>query len=245
MADGAHVLDFGGEPIVFAVMHTSRRKTVSISVGYDGIRVLAPAELDDDHVVGVVRKKAPWILRKQAAYRELGGPPIEREFVSGETFYYLGRAYRLKVVADSSAVVTRIKSKGPNLLAPTPRELEPTLKRAAIKSGLRQWYCGRAKQHFPRRAAILAAKIGIVPPPVRIVDQSKRWGSCDARGRIRLNWRLVMAPTSLIDYVIAHELCHVLEHSHSRQFWRSLEVIMPDYEERVRKIDRLGHLFVW
>jgi hypothetical protein len=91
----------------------------------------------------------------------------------------------------------------------------------------------------------MAALLGIATPTVHVVDQSKRWGSCDARGRIRLNWRLIMAPMSLVDYVIAHEACHVLEHNHSRRFWRSLETIMPDYEARVRRLDRTGHLFVW
>nr|WP_277356842.1 M48 family metallopeptidase [Brucella melitensis] len=76
-------------------------------------------------------------------------------------------------------------------------------------------------------------------------DQSKRWGSCDARGRIRLNWRLAMAPMPLVDYVIAHEACHILEHNHSRRFWRSLEAIMPDYEDRLRRLDRMGHQFIW
>jgi predicted metal-dependent hydrolase len=86
----AHSLDFGGELISFSIERTSRRKTVAISVGFDGVRVLAPADLDDDRVMKIVWKKTPWLLRKQAAYRELGGGPPPREFVSGETFYYLG-----------------------------------------------------------------------------------------------------------------------------------------------------------
>ena len=78
-----------------------------------------------------------------------------------------------------------------------------------------------------------------------VVDQSKRWGSCDIAGRIRLNWRLVMAPLSLVDCVIAHEVCHIPEPNHSRRFWRSLETIMPDYDDRLRRLDRMGHQFFW
>lgn len=238
-------LTFGGEVVRFAIERTSRRKTVSISVGYDGVRVLAPAEMDDAEILDIVRKKGPWVLRKQAGYRELGGAPLEREFVGGETFQYLGRPYRLRIVPDDNATVTRISARGSTLVAPVLPQALPLISRSAVRSGLRLWYRERAKAQFPIRARALAAQLGIATPSLQVVDQSKRWGSCDVRGRIRLNWRLVMAPMSLVDYVIAHEMCHVNEHNHSRQFWRSLETIMPDYEERVHQLDRTGHLYVW
>lgn len=238
-------IDFGGEPISFTVERTARRKTVAISVGYEGVRVLAPSDFDDDRVVAVVRKKGPWVLRKQADYRELGGHPAVREFISGETFHYLGRAYRLKVVPDSETVVTRITARGSLFIAPVPANANVAIRQAAIRSAFRHWYRAHAERHFPMRARAMAELLGIPTPTVRVVDQSKRWGSCDAGGGLRLNWRLIMAPMSLVDYVIAHEVCHVVEHNHSRQFWRSLETIMPDYERRIRKLDGLGRLFIW
>lgn len=240
-----HELGFGGELIRFAIERTMRRKTISIAVGFDGVRVLAPWDMDDAHVIEIVRKKGPWVLRKQAAYRELGGTPIRREFVGGETFHYLGRAYRLRVIPDAGAVTTRITARGAALIAPVLPEMSPIIRRTAIRSALRHWYRDKAKERFPQRAKAIAEMLGIARPPVHVVDQSKRWGSCDTRGRIRLNWRLIMAPMPLVDYVIAHEACHVLEHNHSSRFWRSLETIMPDYEVRLRKLDRLGHLFMW
>jgi predicted metal-dependent hydrolase len=244
-AVNVRTIDFGGEAISFLIERTSRRKTVAISVGYDGVRVLAPVDVAEDHIFGIVRKKGPWVLGKQAGYRELGSTPGGREFVSGETVHYLGRAYRLKVVADKATVATRIIARGSQLTAPVPADVDEMIRRASVRSGLRLWYRERAKAHFPVRAMAIANLLGIPTPTVHVVDQSKRWGSCDARGHIRLNWRLIMAPMSLVDYVIAHEACHVLEHNHSRRFWRSLEIIMPDYEVRVRKLDQLGHLFFW
>ncbi|MCO4317328.1 M48 family metallopeptidase [Phyllobacterium sp. 21LDTY02-6] len=246
MTDAAqHSIFFGGETIVFLVERTARRKTVAISVGFDGVRVLAPSDLEDDRVLGIVRKKGAWLLRKQAAYRELGGQPVAKEFVSGETFHYLGRQYRLKLIPDESAVVTRVAARGSTLVAPVLPNGHASVQRAAVRSGLKHWYRARAIQHFPARTRMIADMLGIAVPPLKIVDQSKRWGSCDAHGRIRLNWRLIMAPMHLVDYVISHEACHILEYSHSRRFWRSLQVIMPDYEKRVRELDRLGYLFVW
>ena len=151
----------------------------------------------------------------------------------------------MNVIPDDTAVDTRISARGSTLVAPVSLQASPLIRRVAVRSGLRLWYREQAKTHFPVRARRMAALLGIPTPSVHVVDQSKRWGSCDARGHIRLNWRLIMAPMSLVDYVIAHEACHVLEYNHSRRFWRSLQTIMPDYEARVRELDRMGHLFAW
>ena len=218
---------------------------MAISIGYEGVRVLAPSDMEEERIVGVVHKKGPWLLRKQADYRELGGAPVVREFVSGETFHYLGRPYRLKVVPETGTIVTRITARGSALIAPVPADSGILIRRCAVRSALGHWYRDHAKRHFPVRARAIAGLLGIPTPAVHVVDQSKRWGSCDVHGAVRLNWRLIMAPMSLVDYVIAHEACHVLEHNHSRRFWRSLETIMPDYESRIRQLDRLGHLFIW
>ena len=180
-------------------------------------------------------------MRKRARYAVLGGAAMAREFVSGETFHYLGRPYRLKVIQDASAVLSRVTACGASFVAQVQPDASQPIRRVAMRDALRHWYRDHAKIDFPARAAVMAELLAIAPPPVRVVDQSKRWGSCDARGSIRLNWRLIMAPMTLVDYVIAHEACHVLEHSHSRRFWRLLETIMPDYEKRARQLDRLGH----
>lgn len=236
---------FGGEEISYVLSRTARRKTVAITVGFDGVRVLAPNDLNDSRVSEFVRKKAAWVLRKKALYSELSGVAAPKEFVSGETFHYLGRPYRLKVVCDPTAVVTRITARGSNLIAPIMSEHDLIIARSAVRSGLRQWYIAHANIQFSRRVKSVCQVLGSEPRSISVVDQSKRWGSCDAKGRIRLNWRLVMAPVSLIDYVLAHEVCHVGEPNHSRQFWRKLETIMPNYEERSRNLDRLAHMFLW
>ena len=246
MSDGdiQHIY-FGGEAISYALSRTARRKTVAITVGFDGVRVLAPNDLNDSKIAEFVRKKAAWVLRKKAMYSELSGFVSPKEFVSGETFHYLGRPYRLKVVSDPMAVVTRVTARGSNLIAPIMPEHDPIIARSAVRSGLRQWYIAHANIQFSRRIQVVCRALGSDPRSISVVDQSKRWGSCDATKRIRLNWRLVMAPVSLIDYVLAHEACHMLEHNHSHRFWRMLETIMPDYETRIRKLDSLGHHFNW
>lgn len=240
-----HCICFGGEEISFLVTRTSRRKTVAIAVGFDGVHVLAPKDMSDFEVSKYVRQKAPWVLKKQSMYRELVQEIPAKEFVSGEAFHYLGRPYQLRVIEAEETVLTRVSARGSTLVAPVPTNENEAIRRISIRGGLRHWYISKAKIHFPKRMKMVSTSIGIVAPSLRVVNQSKRWGSCDKSGNIRLNWRLVMAPVSLIDYVIAHELCHTFEHNHSRKFWRSLETIMPDYEERIRRLDSLGHSFIW
>lgn len=238
-------IDFGGEEIEYSLIKTSRRKTVAISVGFEGVRVLAPSDLDDRRISDLVRKKAAWVLRKKAVYSELSGVLSPKEFVSGEAFHYLGRPYRLKVLRDPEAIVTRVHARGANLVAPVMPGLDTLVAKSSVRSGLRQWYISKAESQFSKRIKTVSNLLGHAPRSIAVVDQSKRWGSCDAKGRIRVNWRLVMAPVSLIDYVLAHEVCHMIEHNHSRQFWRMLETIMPDYELRIQRLDALGHQFSW
>jgi predicted metal-dependent hydrolase len=236
---------FGGEPISFSIDRTDRRKTVAISIGYGDIRVLAPRDMPDRAVEAVVYAKGPWILRKQASFAELGSHPAPREFVSGESFKYLGRPYRLKVMRHSSKSATTVAARGSTLVATVPSGLTAGPQADAVREGLVSWYRAKATHHAIARADVLALRLGVERPHVLIVNQSKRWGSCDAKGTVRLNWRVVMAPMTLVDYVIAHELCHLLERNHSRRFWRTMEILMPDFESRARELDRLGPSLIW
>jgi len=241
----SHQVTFGDEQIDFVLDRTARRKTIAISVGHDGVRVLAPRSVPEATVHRTVHRRAPWILRKQASFAELGKRPLPREFVSGEAFQYLGRAYRLKVMKRQRVSNTRIKASGAHLLALTPSSLSDAATSDAVRQSIIEWYKQHAEVHARTRTRFLSERLGVATPTIRIVGQSKRWGSCDAKGIVRLNWRLFMAPTALVDYVLAHEMCHLIERRHSRRFWRQLEILMPDFDERIRRLDRLGPTLFW
>lgn len=241
----SHQVTFGGERIHFVLDRTARRKTIAISVGYDGVRVLAPRTATEDTIHRTVHRRAPWILRKLASFAELGQRPPPREFVSGEAFQYLGHAYRLKVMKRQRVSTTRIKASGAHLLALTPSSLSAAATSDAVRQSMIEWYKQHAEVHARTRARFLSERLGVTTPAIRIVGQSKRWGSCDAKGVVRLNWRLFMAPTALIDYVLAHEMCHLIERRHSRRFWRQLEILIPDFDERIRRLDHVGASLFW
>lgn len=238
-------LRFGSRDIAYTVERTRRRKSIAISVDLTGVRVLAPVDAAPEEIEATLQRKAAWVLSKLSLVEEMGPGSAPREFVSGETFHYLGRAYRLRVLPDASAVATRVRLSGRHLLAPISIDLDERLARIAVRRGLIVWYERRARERLPERIAFFAERAGVRPPHLLVRDQEKRWGSCDGRGRIRANWRLMTLPLPLIDYVLAHEVCHVIEPNHRPPFWRLLEVVMPDWEARRAALRSAGPRFAW
>jgi predicted metal-dependent hydrolase len=123
--------------------------------------------------------------------------------------------------------------------------------RLCVKAGqqarnwLIQWYRERARQRLDARVPIWAERVGVYPVSVLVRAQRTRWGSADARGNLRFNWRIVQASTRLFDYVVAHELVHLLHPDHTRDFWATLGRLMPDYETRREKLRVIGRAMVW
>jgi predicted metal-dependent hydrolase len=239
MKDGSMTkgsIPFGRRRINYRLCRTDRRKSVTIAVDPAlGVLVNAPATLATDRLRAVLRGKAPWILDRLRRIEELHRPS-RREFVSGESFPYLGRCYRLKVVREKT---------GRPRTALSGRRLRAVVgvsdgRLSTIREMLRQWYARRAARRLPERAALWAGRLGLQSPRVVVRDQAKRWGSCDRRGRILINWRIVMAPLSLVDYVVAHEVCHRVQPHHGPEFWKLLGRLMPDWESRRTRLRREG-----
>jgi predicted metal-dependent hydrolase len=113
----------------------------------------------------------------------------------------------------------------------------------AVRRALTKWYRRLAGKRLPQRVEIYATRAGVACPPVLIRNQEKRWGSCSSKGELRFNWRIIMAPMSLVDYVVAHEVCHLEVRDHSPTFWRLLGTILPDYEERRARLRVKGRLY--
>jgi predicted metal-dependent hydrolase len=231
---------FGGTAIAYTILRGRRQKTVAIGVdAIEGVRVRAPHDTPVARIDEIVHRKARWIVERRRRHEDLPPPPGPREFVSGETFLYLGRQYRLKVM--------KRKTKNPASVRLTAGYLRVTGTRSEseVRRQLEDWYREHAKQRLPERVAIWAEKLGLTPATVLIRDQRKRWGSADAKGNVRLNWRIVQASQRLVDYVVAHELVHLRYADHTRGFWADLGAVMPDYEERREELRQVGRMLVW
>ncbi len=232
VSEQGHVL-FGTSTIDYRVERSNRRKTVTVIVDpAEGVVLKAPSNVSGQRLHDVVIVKGPWILHKLMEYRELGSPPAPREYLSGESYLYLGRQYRLKVQRVDKMDNPRASLRGEFLIVEIDKDLKGEMRGKAVRGALTHWYRKQAGRRLPERVEIYAARAGLEYPPVLIRNQEKRWGSCSSKGELRFNWRIIMAPMSLVDYVIAHEVCHLVVRDHSSTFWKLLGTILPDYEER-------------
>lgn len=216
-------------------VHRSERKNVRIVVNPDlSIMVYAPQKATLDQVDNVVNKKARWIAGKLDSIEMYHPLPAPKQYISGETFVYLGRQYRLKVVNGASGTA---KLSGKYLWV----SVSDRSNREEAEKVVSDWYREHAQAVFERylsQCSIVTARHGVPEATLSIRKMKMRWGSCTPSGRIILNLFLVQAPVHCIEYVIMHELCHLKHHNHSPGFYRLLTRCQPDWRIRKETLDR-------
>ena len=204
------------------------------------VKVAAPEDSSDDEVLRAAKKRARWIYQQLREFRKQLTHITPRRYVSGESHYYLGKQYVLKVLIkpDQAAGVKLLRGQ----LEVNVREY--TTER--VKIALEGWYKVRAKDVFHKRlGAVLEQALWVDKrPPLRILTMQTQWGSCSPNGRITLNPLLVKAPRECIDYVILHELCHIAEHNHSERFYRLMGQVMPNWELLKKNLDTKANLYL-
>jgi len=215
-------------------------KNARIIVDYRGVlgELDEAMKTDADYVAieAFVKRRGPWILRQLRELARYDNPvnPLPRQYVSGESYRYLGRQYRLKVIADT--VERIVLSRGWLTISVA----DPADHRA-VQRLIHGWYRAKAERVFNERLIAChgrVAALGITLPSLGVRTMKRRWGSCSKTGKVTLNLKLIQAPRALIDYVILHELCHLVELNHSPRFWALLTRVIPDWE-RLR--DELNH----
>ena len=214
-----------GFPFQVEVVRTDRKRSASIRLLGDLVKVSVPITLSDSRIRNLVTKRTPWIKNK---LREQSDRPITppKEYVSGETVTYLGKNYRLKVLIGDQP---SMKLRGGYVEATvTKADRDP---KNSIRSLLKEWYKSHAENRLGEKTKRFAKIIGVKPSSVTVKDYKSRWGACSISGDISFNWRIILAPHSIIDYVVIHELCHMLEHNHSSKYWKHVERYVPNWKE--------------
>lgn len=237
-------IQFGQTTLTYRVVHSPRRKTLAILVdAQTGIEVRVPPGTADQTVQEAVRRKAAWLVQKLEPTRATPAKPIEREYVTGESFSLLGRQYRLEIKTTNLDSFGRAYLRGRFIAVEVQRYLDEEARRATVRAAL-EGLCRRtALDRLPGRIGHFARNLGLAMPEWSLADQDKRWGSCSTSGHLRFNWRLMMAPIALVDYVIAHEVCHLVHADHGTAFWALLRSVMPDYEQRKGRLAEEGRRF--
>ncbi len=219
----------------FEVRRSARRKTLGLTVDRAGELVVhAPEAADEQQLRLWIGKKLLWVHKKLAEKEELRPRRRPLEFVTGESIFYLGQSYRLRIVDDQEQPLT---FDGEWFI----------LRRAdqiAATAQFRKWFIQSGSDWLAGRVKVLLPKIGGVEAAVDVRDLGYRWGSCGKQGVLHFNWRVLQLPVHLADYVVAHELVHRIEHNHTPRFWKTLEHAMPDCRTRESELEREWHCYV-
>jgi len=212
----------------YQIIKRPRRKTASISVKPDcSVRILVPETLPEDKIVELVNKKSRWVKKMIEHFHELQRNHREKEYVSGELFSYLGRNYRLNVVADGAAQAVKLVNGRFNVHVPS--EISGAVRDQIVREQLIKWYQEHAVDQLTTKTGQYGRQMKLLPVSVGVKGYKSRWGSCHSDGRIYYNWRLIMAPHRVVDYVVVHELSHLVHGNHSKEFWKLVGSILPDF----------------
>lgn len=211
------------------VIRRDRRRTASIQVSpANEVSIIIPKDLQDDKIKSLIKRKTPWILSKIKFNKEVKYPHKPKEFVSGEAFQYLGRNYRLKGITGEDEGVD-LRNGRLNVRVSPGDSVSCDEK---VKSLLAAWYIRNAEKKLKERILRFADRIGVSVTGIKLKSLKQRWGSCSKDGSIVFNWRIIIAPIAIVDYVVVHELCHRKYHDHSKEFWALMQGVMPDYREK-------------
>lgn len=201
------------------------RKTGSIYIERDGqVSVLVPDTLSERQIDTLLERKRRWIYRQLAAWRTLNATRIQRAYVNGEGFLYLGRTYRLRLVHDQT--VPLLLKDGYFCL----RSNNGTTPDA--DAAFKTFYRRKGVAKISQRVAYYQCKMGVQPQTIRVRQLKHRWASCTLLGTLNFHWKCMMAPLTVLDYIVVHELVHLRHRNHTIAFWHEVDKVLPDYRER-------------
>ena len=222
--------------IPYQLLPGTQRRTTDIVIERDGlVQVRPPKHMTPEQVDETVYSKRQWIYRNLAEWRDLNASQLSREWVNGETFLYLGSGYRLLLV-DKQDEALKLKAGRFQLL----RTVGQVDGRSGAEHAFVDWYQQKGQSRFESRVAHHALRVDVQPRGVDVRDLGFRWASCQPSGNLHFHWKCMMAPLTVIDYIVVHELCHLRHGDHSAAFWNEVDKAMPEYRERKEWLRKHG-----
>lgn len=224
-----------GQPLDYRLRRSARRRSIGLKINSDGLLVTAPPRATQKDIDEALIAKADWIFRYLDQVDTL---PKRQALGHGSVLSFLGEPHQLRVVAGRRSIGREPGRITVALPDPSRADELPKL--------LERWYKSQAIPHYSTRARHYAERLGVQTPLVALTSAKTRWGSCNHKGEIRLHWRLMQACPATIDYVVAHELSHILEMNHSPRFWAHVERVFPNWKPvRARLKSEGSHYWRW
>ena len=231
LESGTLLLNEASVPFV-VIRSAKRRRTIALKIdAKQGLIMLAPLRTAFKELKDMALNNAKWILKEYAAMEHSQKMVVEKKLVTGELLPYLGVHYPLYVhgVLHFPQACCLLNNQ---LHVRVPNGIPENKRRQLVSDKLIAWYRKQAEEIVQQRLQIWVNASGLQPVSWRITSALRRWGSCNAKNHICINWRLIFAPLDLVDYVIVHELCHIVHKNHSSAFWARVGRILPDYKRR-------------
>ncbi len=220
------------------IRRSARRKSLSLCVYPDNrVIVAAPEKLSRKEIMSFVEKKSDWVRKRLTLNREKQEKLPVREFISGERLLYLGTEQTLEICERRNAAVSCERGR---IIVSIRPEIPAGTRAPLIRRQLITWYANMALKKIEERVTHYMRIIGVTPRAVRIKSLRSRWGSCSNRGIINFAWNIILAPEPVLDYLVVHELCHLVHLDHSAEYWMLVEKFLPEYRARKKWLRENG-----
>jgi predicted metal-dependent hydrolase len=227
----SHSLTLPSGELLHYQLERRQRRTVGLKITQTGLVIHAPKRISQSQLEYIITQKADWVLRKLASVTANKTPEIQWQH--GEQLLFLGNAITLMVEHN-------VRSKAVEYEPGVLQLAMPNHDQKLIARKVIQWYQKQAISDFARRLEIFSSKLGVKFTSLTLSNAALRWGSCNSKKEIRLNWRLMQAPPHIINYVVCHELAHIKEMNHSAKFWVTVASIFPDYKLAEKELKALS-----
>lgn len=207
------------------------RKTSSLIVESDGkVKIIVPKNFSIKEVEKLIKSKLYWIYTKKSEFEDLNNSKVSRQFRNGQGFLYLGSSYRLEIIEDMDKDLKLYRG----------RFYLRKSKLKEAKTLFKNFYKEKGIKKIEEIVNKYKKQMGVNPKNIRIMELKNRWGSCSDEGSLNFNWKCIMAPLTIIDYIVVHELAHITSKNHNDEFWNEIDKVMPDYEKRKNWLRKNG-----
>ena len=221
--------------LTIEVIKTKRRKTISIKIANGSARIIAPEKISNFRLEEIIKDRTVWIRKKLEKSKLIISKP--KKYINGEVFSYLGHDYKLKILPG---IKSHVKINDGFIEVSSSKRFQ----KDSVKNVLVEWYKDKAIEVLVEKTNKFAEIIGVQPNAITVRYYKSRWGQCSSIGKISYNWRIMIAPDHIVDYVVVHELCHLLELNHSKNYWNHVLSNYPDYKECHNWLKANGHTLI-